>query len=503
MCWLPSFFNIGKGSPRSGEYVAIDELLKLDRFDQHTTHLSANQRLEARPILEARRNQLASQLREAILTAYGVIPRTDDPFVDPANTLNDHYRSLHPALAIRPTTQPTFDGAMGELCDQIFDNLYPGHPRFETKITGAQLRHTWDTIRRALADPDDRANNVETSHRRSVRNVANALELGTMHESHFVLSGHWRTQLDRYLAGGDGTAGAPTVADARAWIDDVRGGPRGLDPEVADLVILTVAAQTDHRLMDHNRVHDGDAGRPMSPDIRIVPEELPPADVWDRAVDQAAAIFGETFSKRVTGPELTSLGNRIRERASGLRADAEALAGALADAYHTWGLSEGPRLATAMTTRDLVHELVDADDKKIVELLARYESPGSPTACARSLTSARSVSQAVQRANFDLWTAARSVVGEEATRLLTNEEVNESFEQVEPRIEKRATDSIKVESPATSSPEPAPVTSPAVPPERTMALASEDDLDRLRQALREALAEDGPLTVTWTPNPER
>ena len=518
VCWLPSFFH-REGVAALREYVAIDELLKQDRFDQHTTHLSANQRLEARPILEARRNQLEGRLREAILTAYGVINRADDPFVDPANTLTDHYRTLHPALAVRPTTKPTFDGAMGELCDQIFDALYPGHPKFESKVTGAQLRHTWATIRRALADPDDRANNVETSHRRSVRNVANALELGTMHESHFILSGHWRTQLDRHLAGGDGAdgAGVHTVADARAWIDDVPGGPRGLDPEVADLVILTVAAQTDHRLMDHGRVYDGDAGRPMSADIRIVPEELPPTEVWEQAVLRASEIFGETFSRRITGPELTSLGNRIRERATALRADAETLAGAMSDAYHTWGLGEGARLATALATRDLVQELVDADDKKVVELLARYQSPGSPQACSNSLITARSVSQALGRTNFGLLDTARSVVGADVDQLLTAEEVSHHFEQAELAIERRATDHIRAHTPAPAAADgprqqpgagDAPEAPVAEPPStsataNTVTVASETDLDELRTTLAESLNEHGSITITWTPSPER
>src|SRR5690606_42148832 len=65
---------ISEGLAVLGRYVACDEVLKADRFAQHTAHLSDNQRVEARPLIEATRNQLAEGLREAILVAYGVKP---------------------------------------------------------------------------------------------------------------------------------------------------------------------------------------------------------------------------------------------------------------------------------------------------------------------------------------------------------------------------------------------------------------------------------------------
>jgi hypothetical protein len=95
VCWIPSFFS-SPGLSALRTYVAISELLKGDRYEQHTSHLSHTQRQEARPILKSQRDQLHDQLVHAIRNAYGVVGGTN-PLIDPANTLSDHFRSLDPS----------------------------------------------------------------------------------------------------------------------------------------------------------------------------------------------------------------------------------------------------------------------------------------------------------------------------------------------------------------------------------------------------------------------
>src|SRR5690606_2081848 len=130
--------------------------------------------------------------------AYGV-RSGEHAWIDGATALTDHVRSLDPSLVVRPTTQPALLGALGELCDQLLGALYPAHPTFDQKVTPAMIRTTWEEVRRALTEPDGRIV-VESPHRGALRTVANALELGTMHESHFVVSRHWANLLDRHLA---------------------------------------------------------------------------------------------------------------------------------------------------------------------------------------------------------------------------------------------------------------------------------------------------------------
>ena len=517
VCWLPSFFN-QQGLVALGRYVAVDELLKLDRFEAHTSHLSANQRAEAKPILTSLRNTLAAQLHEAIKNAYGVI-RSGSPFVEQAGALTDHLRCLDPALVVRPTTRPTLDEALSELCDQVFDNLYPGHPRFESRVTRAQLRNTWAELQRALADPDGRIT-VESTHRKTMSNVANAMQLGTMHESHFLLGEFWRGQLDRRLA--DAGDQGVTVDQVRAWIDEVDGGPRGLAPEIADLAVLTLAAQTDHRVSHRGTTYAADAGTPMPGDVQLVPEVLPSEQAWTRAVDRAARVFGKTFRQRVTGPELAALGSQVRARADELKGDAVRLADALSRTYTEWGIGAGDRMATATAARDLVTDLSQADDNRVVELLAEFEPPTSEEAAAKSLTSAAQVAACLGRANLSLWKTARSAVEADATKALMSDEIALALEPAEQAIEVAATAyvaSTRVAAPppsparsfggsappaASASPvdvapvEPTPFAATAAGERRTVVRTS-SDIEELAAELRDALATSDAIEVRWTP----
>ena len=296
--------------------MAIDELLRGDRYEQHTSHLSHTQRLEARPVLDSRRNQLREQLRATLLSAYGVTA-PGHALIDPANSLTDHFRSLDPGLSIRPTTSPTLAGAFDEgFGDQILAQQHPGHPRFDERVTRPQLQTTWAEVRRALDTPDGRIV-VEQRNRPALRNVANALGLGTMHESHFIVGREWLDRLDRHLAAARSKTRPVTVADVRAWIDTATGRPRGVPPEIADLVVLTVAAQTDHSLTLAGRAVPAEAGRALPADVVLRPEELPPENVWASACARASAVFGLTPSPRASAAEMALLADSVRTAAAG------------------------------------------------------------------------------------------------------------------------------------------------------------------------------------------
>lgn len=504
VCWLPSFFN-AQGLATLGRYVAVDELLKPDRFEQYTRHLSINDRFQAKPIIESLHNQLATQLSEAILCAYGVVSRTN-PLIDPANSLTEHYRCLDRSVPIKPTTRPTLGEALDELCDQIFCGLYPGHPEFEAHISSTQLKTTWSEIQRALADPNGRIN-VEKAHRKTLRNVANALQLGTMHESHFTLDDYWRKQLDRHLNQKDD--GSATVDQMRSWIDDVPGGPRGLEPSVADLVVLTVAAQTDHRLVMHGEGFVGELGKTFPGDIQLVPEQLPQPEQWASAIERAAQIFGLTFHKKVTGPELTSMSVKLNTKVNELVGPATGLVDVLSKAYTTWGLGEGDRLSTARSARDLVSGLKSADGNEMVAMLADFESSTSDKATAKSLTTAGPVAESVGRANLILWASAKSVVEMDATQVLTNDELVIAFESAATQIEAAATRQMQTLSASSDADlaqrsaqgaDSVPVSkvSPAQAGMHETVLISADDVETLAGQLREAIAESGPIEVRWS-----
>ena len=513
VCWLPSFFNAA-GLACLKRCVAVDELMKYDRLDEHTAHLSASQRNQARPLLKNVHAQLKSRVKDAILCAYGVIEEGRD-LVDPADSLTDHHRSLDPSMVIRPTTAPRLDGALNQICDQVLACRYPGHPQFDALVTAANLRTAWDEIRRALTDPEERVN-VEKNRRPTLRNVANHLRLGTMHESHFVLNHFWRDKLDQPI---NASGKSVDVGAVRAWIDEVPGGPRGLRPEVADLIVLTVAAQTDHRLSRQGAPYEAEAGKAMPSDVVLVPERLPSPEEWALAVDMAARIFGETFHRQVTGPELGSLHAKLQSLASQMAPVAAGLEAALVDAYSIWRLDTGQRLSTAKAARQLVEKMQQADAPGMVELLARFEAPTSDDAAARSLASAGAVTDAVHNANLPLWRAASQTVKRRATEALQADEVAVDFVQAASAIKIAATAHFTSTGPGGPDDGPGETTRPGedddpVPPqppstdtgaksgEKRKTLRTHADIESLNEHLRTALSPGKVLDVTWLLRPD-
>ena len=257
-----------------------------------------------------------------------------------------------------------------------------------------------------------------------------------MYESHFVLDSYWRSQLDRHLGRSNDHA---TVDQMRAWIDAVPDGPRGLDPQVADLIVMTVAAQTDHRLMHRGQTYEIAPGRPMPGDVELVREQLPDESEWAPAVQRAASLFGLTFNGRVTGPELISMGTKVREQADALASASDELTTQLTKTYKDWGLAEGSRLATALASTELVRTLQRAEDLSVVSTLAGFEAPTSDEAAAKSLTTAGTIAAALKGANLELWKTARTAVEHDANDALRSDQLVVDFRQAETRIEADAT----------------------------------------------------------------
>ena len=515
VCWLPSFLNTA-GLRALQVYVAIDELLRTQsRYEQHTPGLSQTQRLEARPILESRRNQLGAQLREALLSAYGATAPGHE-LIDPAQSLTDHFRSLDPALTVRPTTQPSLAGAFDELVDQIHAALYPGHPPFEERVTRPQLQTTWVEVSRAI-DSDDGRVLVETSRRSAVRTVANALGLGTMHESAFVLSDDWLHRLDRHLDSARSAGRSVTVADVRAWIDDAPGGPRGLPPDIADLVVYYLAARTDHALTNAGRAVPVEPGRPLAPEVTLRPEQLPELDQWQLAVARAAALFGLTFSPRPSAAEMATLAERVQKAAAALgRAPAD-LVRALDDAAGKLGIDDrGDRMRSARAGADLVAALAPSGLAAItvVQRLIDAAIPTSAEAVAKSLSSAPALLHSLGETNWNLLQLAGSDVLEPMRQALRTDEFalgDNGFEATRKTMETKATAIVggRTGAPApTPPPTPtqssvgaSPLNSPPPPPGPqvvTARVTSRAALDQLLDAqLNQVLASGAEVTITW------
>lgn len=491
VCWLPSFLN-KEGLGGLGRYVALSELMRSEqRFEQHTQHLSQRQRLELRPVLTSMRDQLRAQLKEAVLVAYGVRSGAH-PWVDETSALTDHFHSLDPALVARPTTSPAMAGALDELCDQMLTAQFPGHPRFDAKVTPGALRTTWDEVRRALADPDGRIN-VETANRPALRNVATALGLGQMGDSHFVLSRDWSNRVfDRRLDAARNDGRTATVSDARLWIDEADGGPRGLPPEIADLVVLTVAAQCDHSLTQSGLAVTPTPGRPLAGDIVLRPELLPDVESWRRAVATAGAVFGTAAGAHVSGPEVGAFGDDVAAKVAVLHDGAARLVDAVDTAYRRRGLDDGDRRRTARAALELVRGLQGKSGHDAVTRLAAFDAPTSAAAVGTSLRSAVEVTRSLSDTNWALFDLAAAVVGDRANEALTADEIARSWDPTRRDLESEATRSL-------ASPPPAPPPPPTTPDGWAGSRVVRDraGLDATLAEIRAALDALGSVEVSW------
>jgi len=491
VCWLPSFLN-AEGATALRRFVACDEVLKGDRFETHTAHLSANHRAAARPAIESIRDQLRNQLHEALLVAYGVKSGTH-PYVDTAATLTDHYRSLDPAVVVRPTTQPSMGAALGELCDQLFDHLYPGHPRFEAKVTTGDLRKVWGEVQRALTDDTGRII-VETANRTAMRTVAAPLRLGDMGDSPFVLGTFWQGKLDRHLQTARTEGRRATVAELRNAVEDVDGGPRGLLPVHADLIVATVAAQSSHTLVHAGTPVTYEPGRPLDARVELVPEVQPDPDRWALAVERAGAVLGRSAGPRPTGPEVRQLADAVVAEARQLRAGAGALVAELERRYADLGVDDGDRLRTARAGRALVEQLAGSDGARVVEVLADAEVPTSAPALGTSLRSADAVASALQRTNWALLRSAGDELLAEVRDALQRDQLAVPWVEREAELERRATALVVHQDP----PPPPQPPSDRLPATGRANLRAPADADGLAARIRATLVDGATVRVEWT-----
>jgi hypothetical protein len=197
-CWVPAFFS--HDSQRElGLYVILDYLLLgADRFNDHAAHLSQVDRATARALLDNQRTHLKQRMIQCLDAAYGVA-NDSSGLVDGSLEPAERFQSLDKGFRPQPPAAAKLQQALDQILDQIFTYRFPKHPRFETKITAKDLRRVLDVALRATRAPQGRVE-VEKELRQTVRQIANPLDLGEMHEAAFVLNDFWRNQLTRGAA---------------------------------------------------------------------------------------------------------------------------------------------------------------------------------------------------------------------------------------------------------------------------------------------------------------
>ena len=200
LVWVPNFFSLD--SLRDlGLLVVLEHILAGERFGGYASHLSPQDRLAARTLLENQCSELRQRVKHHLEAAYGLdalIPGS----LDPTQELEKHeqFASLKIGFAPQPPAAANLRGALEQILDQALADDFPAHPRFEAEIKTSNLRKVYDLVSQAARREDGRVE-VDRPLRSLLRQIANPLLLGEMgpDATHFVLGQHWKNHFTRRL----------------------------------------------------------------------------------------------------------------------------------------------------------------------------------------------------------------------------------------------------------------------------------------------------------------
>lgn len=505
-CWVPAFFA-HEGLRDLATYVVLDYLLASDsRFNDNALHLSQVERAQARALLDNQRSQLKQRLIHGLEAAYGVAP---DPsgMVDPSIELADRFQSLDRRFRPQPPAAASLRDALNGLLDQIQSWRFPKHPRFEIDVVRTKdLRNVLKVALEAAHAPQGRVE-VEKELRQTMRQIANPLGLGQMHEAAFVLTDKWRNELTR---GASAAGGAVTVGRLRAAIDQPEA--LGLSREVQDLLLLVFAEQTNRSFVRYGAAVKGDLGQ-LADDVELREQKLPEEAVWTEARERAAKIFGlAPPASYLSATNVGQLREDLAKAVQALRGPVSDLGGALRRWMTTFGVDlAAARMRTAQALHALVEDLAAAPADRLLETLAAGTIETSAEAMGNAGTRAERIIQALADNSLDLLAGLRQiedarreraeVILREVREALTRDELAVNLPEVVQRSFRQATQLLLV-TPPKPDPQPPP---PPPPGWRVVQQEAREGLDpqaaeELFRDLAERLREPGEsrLRVSWT-----
>jgi len=397
--WVPSFLS-QKAQNELGTLVKLEHILTGERFSTYVAHLSRQESVEARMLLENQRSQLKQRVIGYLEGAYGSA-KPEPGSLSEGLSLGEreHFGTLDVSFELVPPVGANLKDAFDHLLDQALRFQFPAHPQFEpeTKLNPSALKKVLSVIEQATQAEGGRVA-VDRELRKDTRLIANPLKLGEMHETHFLLGMHWKNHFIKKEAEHQT---AMTVGALRRWMEEPQ--PMGLPREVQNLIILSFAAQTDRSFEQH--------GGPFAPSMDSLPDalalreqRLPAQADWDAAVARGAAIFGVPASPLLNAANLARFIAGVRAVAVVAKADCDKLVERLQRLTASSLLRETAdfnRLKTARAIKALIDSLSRAGEGEFVEALARAEAATTEAAMARSLKSAGAVVDAIAQADGD------------------------------------------------------------------------------------------------------
>lgn len=397
VAWVPSFLST-QSQKDLGLLVIIEYILTGERYRQYSGHLSIQDQAAAKALLKNQQSMLRQRVLNHLLVAYGLdLPNVES--VDTSHDLSEHFISLQPGFTPQPPVAPTLKGAMENLLDQALAHQYPAHPCFEAETKIGSLKKVAEVVCQAARTADGRIP-VDRSVRQLVRQIANPLMLGEMTETHFVIGQHWKNLFTRKAAE---TGGTITVGQLREWTNLPK--PMGLPEEVANLVILLFAEQTNRTFYLHGVLHEGTITS-LRNDMELREQVLPSEDAWEKAVDRADVIFGIAVSKLLNATNVANFTGQMKEKCSAWRKPCQNLCNRLTDKLQAFDIDidNAPRMQTATAALTLLEKISGTtSDTDAVETLANADVKTSETAMGQSIANADGLVQRIEATEWDVF----------------------------------------------------------------------------------------------------
>ncbi|WP_020506075.1 DUF6079 family protein [Lamprocystis purpurea] len=400
ICWLPYFLS-RSAQKNLGKLVVLEDILKSeDSFNRYSRHLSPQDRVSARTLLDNQRSQLRQQMKDVLIGAYGVAAALPGS-LDHSDLLESQLMSLQPGFTPRPPSGTTMAKAFEQLLGQALTAQYPDHPEFDGEVRPADLGRVFTELCRAIHAPHGRID-VEGPLRPLMRQIAQPLKLGEMHERHFIFKEDWPQQLSRALAqSGSGAGGDLTVRALREAMDQPR--PRGLPMVVQNLLVRVFAEQGQYAFTFHGGPYDDVTLKDIRDELVLIKQDLAEPEQWKRALDHAGAVFGLTTSPLRTASNQNALQKDVRDTVATYLEPCRTLLADLTDQLRALGLSaSGHRLANASLAAQLLEALQTQEGPALVDALAGIKPVTSLQALARSIVAATRVSHAIADNNWAL-----------------------------------------------------------------------------------------------------
>lgn len=396
LCWLPYFFS--ESAKKSlGKLVVLQEILKSeDSYTRYSRNLTPQDRASARTLLENQRSQLRQQIQDHLMGAYGVT--TPSPgSLDNDDLLQSQIMSLQPGFTPRLPQGTTMEKAFNQLLGQALSFQYPDHPEFDGEVSITNLGKVFTELRRAIHAENGRIE-VDSSLRPLMRQIAQPLKLGEMHERHFIFKSDWPQHLAREVAkqGGDITA-----AVLREAMDQPK--PKGLLKEVQNLLIMVFAEHGQYGYFLYGGAYNDVALKDIRDELTLIKQELAEPAQWKQACDNAGILFGLTPNPLRTANNQHDLQKKVTESVVHYLEDCKTLEADLTNQYRTLNLSlDNNRLKNAKLAVEVLENLKSQQGAALVKSLSEIKPITTLQALAKSINSAVRVSHALADNNWKL-----------------------------------------------------------------------------------------------------